>query len=907
MIQFPFRALLCLPLVTLWVAGFLHPDRGISTSPHNDIQTVIGSPSQFSYQDNLTNPEQPAPEPSEEPTILDQPILEQTAIDTVLSDSIPAPSEEGIDTTISYWADEIDFDVVNRITTLTGHARVQYKTMTLEAAWINVDWNTNLMTAGGKLDTIYTDSTRTEIDTIAWVGQPVYSDAGDVMRGDHILYNYKTKKGRVLDGRTQYLDGYYWGERIKRVEENTFFVKDGIFTTCDLDTPHYHFWAKDMKMVINDKVVARPIVLYFESVPVAIIPYGVFPNKRGRHSGILIPAYGETSGQGRFLENVGYYFVFSDYTDLKTSMNYYERYGFAGEADFRYRIRYVLDGYVAGSFVRKNFETRKDRRWDLTAAHDQTIDPWTHLNVTLNLVSDNSYYTQTSTNIYQHLDKILRSDATLSHTWPGTPSSISLNLHHEQNLELNSFSQTLPRIQYRHSQTRFFEPPLGRTEDLKWYHSLYWDYTALGLNQRTASNTAGDRWRGGVRHTLSFRSPQSSFRYLSITPSIRLTEDWFAEWLDYRLVDRSVVPENKDELRQRLTFSLSASATTKLYGIFLNPLGVGADFRHVMTPTISATYNPDFSERKWGYYGYLQIPDSTLYSWDKFRNNVFGATPSSEHRTLGFSLDNLFQYKRTTEDQVIRRDLFTLRSSTSYNFAAETFPWSTVTTSFRTSPISGGSLGPLNSLSIDLTLLHSVYQRVNGQQTDRFVWQDFTWSDPEILRLLQSTLSLNFSLSGGGQRQTSFALEPGALEYQESEETVSEELNPLEAAQPAPALAPAPGWDVVHIPWNINFSTHYSVNKTSNTKYFWLYGSIDFDLTSKWRIGYSTRLDLMEGSIISAGLSIYRDLHCWEGRFIWNPVGLGQGYYLRISVKAPQLSQDLKFEKQRGYASLPGF
>jgi hypothetical protein len=63
----------------------------------------------------------------------------------------------------------------------------------------------------------------------------------------------------------------------------------------------------------------------------------------------------------------------------------------------------------------------------------------------------------------------------------------------------------------------------------------------------------------------------------------------------------------------------------------------------------------------------------------------------------------------------------------------------------------------------------------------------------------------------------------------------------------------------------------------------------------------------MEGSIIAASLSIYRDLHCWEGRFIWNPIGLGQGYYLRISVKAPQLSQDLKFEKQRGYASLPGF
>jgi lipopolysaccharide assembly outer membrane protein LptD (OstA) len=905
MTKFPFRALLCMTLVVLWVAGFLHPDWERCTSPHSDPQTVTASHSRLSYQDNIADPEQSSPKPPENPPISDQPSLEETTADTLPSDTIPPPKEEGIDTTISYWADEIDFDVLHRITTLTGHARVQYKTMTLEAAWIHVDWNTNLMTAGGKLDTIYTDSTQTEIDTIAWVGQPVYTDAGDVMKGDQILYNYKTKKGRVLNGSTQYLEGYYWGERIKRVEESTFFVKDGTFTTCDLDTPHYHFWAKDMKMVINDKVVARPIVLYFESVPVAIIPYGVFPNKRGRHSGMLIPVYGETAGQGRFLENVGYYFVLSDYTDLKTSINYYERYGFAGEGDFRYRIRYILDGYVAGSFVRKNFENRKDRRWDLTASHNQTIDPWTHLNVTLNLVSDNSYYTQTSTNIYQHLDKILRSDATLSHVWPGTPSSISLNLHHEQNLELNSFSQTMPRIQYRHSQTRIFQPPLGQTENLKWYHSLYWDYTAQGLNQRTAANTTGDRWRGGVRHTLNFRSPQSTFRYLSVTPSISLTDDWFAEWLDYRLVDHSVVPVNRDQLRQRLTFSLRGSATTKLYGIFLNPFGVGADFRHVMTPTITASYIPNFSERKWGYYGYLQIPDSTVYTWDKFKGNVFAPTPSSEQRTLGFDLDNLFQYKRTKEDQVIRRDLFTMHSSANYNFAAERFPWSTVTTSFRTSPISGGSLGPLNTMSVDLSLSHSLYQRVNGQQIERFVWQDFTWSDPKILRLLQSNLSLTFGLSGGGQRKTSFTPEPGTLEYQQQQETVSEEINPLETPQPVPALEPSPGWDIAHIPWDLNFSTHYSINKTTNTRYAWLYASLDFDLTSKWRIGYSSRLDLIQGNIVATSLSIYRDLHCWEGRFIWNPVGLGQGYYLRISVKAPQLNQDLKFEKQKGYASIP--
>jgi len=829
---------------------------------------------------------------------------EQSAPDSLPPDSIlqpgaPASEEEGVDTTISYWADDIDFDVLHRITTLTGHARIRYKAMTLEAAWITVDWNTNLMTAGGTLDTLYTDSTDSVIDTIAWVGHPVYTDGGEIMEGDQILYNYKTKKGRVLKGKTQYLDGYYWGSRIKRVEENTFYVGSGTFTTCDQNTPHYHFWAQDMKMIINDKIVARPIVMYFQSVPVGIVPYGIFPNKRGRHSGILIPYYGESAAQGRFLRDVGYYFALSDYTDLIASVDYYERYGFLGRGEFRYRIRYLLEGSIQGSFVRQNFEERRDRRWDLRATHQETIDPWTQLNVNLNLVSDNSYYTQTSTYLVDRLNKTIYSDATLTHSWPGTPSSVSLNLHHEQNLETNSFSQTLPRIQYRHSQTRIVSPPPGSTEDQRWYHNLYWNYNAQGLNQRTATNTTGDRWRGGVRHTFGFNSPQSVLRYLTITPNINVTEDWFAEWLDYRWENNALVPDNRNRLRQRFTYSLGVGANTKLYGIFLNPFSVGADFRHTMTPQISLTYHPDFSEPRWGYYGSLQIPDSTVYTWDKFQGNVFGATPVGEQRTLGLQLTNLFQMKRTTEDQVIRTDLFNLDLSTSYNFAAEQFGWSNLSTSFRTTPIAGGGIGPLKSLSLDVTFLHSFYQEVGGQQIDRFVWQDFTWSNPEILRLLQSSIGASLRFSGGGMTQTT-ALADSGLFWQTSAAPET-----LETAQPPPSESPSE-WDFLHIPWELNLSGHYSVNNAANTRYAQLNGSLDFDLTSKWKIGYSAVLDLIDGTIVSTGITIYRDLHCWEGRFIWNPVGLGEGYFLRISVKAPQL-QDLKLEKQKGYTTYSGF
>ena len=854
--------------------------------------------------------------PAESPLLTDT-----TKADTSsgLDGASPSGStEEGVDTTITYSADDIDFEVSTRITTLTGHARIRYKTMSLEAAWITVDWNKDLMIAGGTQDTIYTDSTNTAIDTIVWVGQPVYTDAGETMSGEHILYNYKTKKGRVLQGETKYLDGYYWGNRIKRMEDQTFFVGSGSFTTCEADEPHYHFRTRDMKMMVNDKVIARPIILYFADVPVGIIPYGIFPNRRGRHSGILIPYYGESASQGRFLKDVGYYFALSDYYDLIASVDYYERYGFMGRGLFRYKVRYLLDGSVRGSFVRQNFENRQERRWDLVANHSQVIDPWTQLRVNLQLVSDNAYYNETSTNVVDRLNKTIYSDATLTHSWPGTQSSMSVNFHHEQNLETNTFSQTIPQIFYRYSQSRIISPPEDTEQEPKWYHNLYWSYSAQGLNKRQATNTTGDRWRSGARHSLNFNSPQGTLRYLTLTPSIQITEDWFAEWVEYYWRNGTLTSENRDGFRQRALFTTSLAANTTLYGLFMNPFRVGADFRHVMTPRVSLTYRPDFSERRWGYYGYVRIPgtsasDSTEYSWDRFTGNVIGSTPVGEQRTLGLSLDNLFQYKRTTEDQVLRRDLFNLTFGISYNFAAEEFPLSDLTTSFRTSPVSGEGIGPLKSMNLDVSFTHSPYQAINGMRIERFVWENFSVTNPDLFRLTQSNLATSFRFSGGGTRSvvSSFSDMSGMF-GQESMGLMQQIPLPEEPTQSGTTEEFAPSsptvWDVLHIPWDLTLSCHYSTNRLSDTRFFWLNGNFEFDLTTNWKIGYATRIDLIEGDVTMAGLTIYRDLHCWEGRFIWNPSisGLGQGYFLRISVKSPQL-RDVKLERQRGSGTSLGY
>jgi len=54
-----------------------------------------------------------------------------------------------------------------------------------------------------------------------------------------------------------------------------------------------------MKVMVKDKIVARPVYLYIADVPVFALPFGIFPSERGRRSGIIGPAFGEST-RGRY-------------------------------------------------------------------------------------------------------------------------------------------------------------------------------------------------------------------------------------------------------------------------------------------------------------------------------------------------------------------------------------------------------------------------------------------------------------------------------------------------------------------------------------------------------------------------------------------------------------------------------
>jgi lipopolysaccharide assembly outer membrane protein LptD (OstA) len=203
-------------------------------------------------------------------------------------------SSSGVDSIITYTAaDSVVYSIRDRTMFLYGKGDVEYKELGLKAERIDVNWSTSTLRARGVVDT--SDTTGK-----GWKGLPVLIDGKETYKGSTVVYNFKTKRGRIDLARTEIERGLYSGEAIQKSEGDILYVRSGKFTTCELDHPHYYFGSPEMKVFVQDKVVARPVYFYVADVPVFLLPFGVFPSQRGRRSGVIMPGYGESS-RGRAL------------------------------------------------------------------------------------------------------------------------------------------------------------------------------------------------------------------------------------------------------------------------------------------------------------------------------------------------------------------------------------------------------------------------------------------------------------------------------------------------------------------------------------------------------------------------------------------------------------------------------
>ncbi len=845
----------------------------------------------------------------------------------VKSDTLKTPSKSssGLDTTLYYNATTINVLPKENKIYLVGKAEVKYKAIHLQAGQIIVDWDTNVLIAEGIPDTVY-QLAENGVDSVMQVvtkENPVLSDAGDVMHGAKMLYNFRSEKGRVIRGRTDFEGGYYSGQAIKKISKKVINFSRGYFTTCDKkDNPHYHFRSRKIKFVVGDKVIAKPVVLYFGHVPVAALPYAVFPTKKGRQSGIIIPTYGESASEGRFIRGLGYYWAPNDYFDSSLQLDYFDRSGVIFRSNINYALRYVLNGRISGSYTKKNFITgRQQERWDLLINHRHTLDPTTNFQVSGSFVSDNSFYKDYSSNFDTRLTRKVRSDATFSKRWPDKRLSFSANISQERDIETGQVSRTLPRFNFSMSQRSLFGSgnkssrtgsytrSSRTTQQTRWYESLYYSYSSNFYNSIVRGGGYSERTSRYLNHnlSLSMNTPQKIFGWLTMGQSFNYQERWYDRYKKntFDPETNSVQADTVTGFAARRTFTHSLNASTNIYGMFTPKIGNVTAIRHVVSPSLSFSYQPNFSDEKWGYVDTFTDTTGKEIVAQRLMDGVSG----SAQKRLSFSVRNVFQMKMSDGEKEKKVDLFTLNFSSGYNFEADSLKLSNLSTSFRS------RIG--RNLNINMSATHNFYKYdyQSGRTVNQLLLSDKdAISNFNLLRLTNFRLSASLQLQGKKKRTKADQDKKQDVEQQvfideQTGEVVSEQEYYDRLYEPGGnRFQVNDRFSGLDIPWRMSLSFNFSLNKynpENPTKNYYLrISGMEVQLTKNWKISYNAQYDFETKQIVNHSFTFYRDLHCWEARLTWRPSGIGgNSYYLRINVKAPQL-RDLKYEQRGGRTSV---
>ena len=790
----------------------------------------------------------------------------QEVISDSLSISSDLISEDKIEEqVISSAQDSIDYDIEHNKVFLYNNAEIKYGSITLRAAYIELDSDKNIVFA----KSLVNDSTGDKY------GFPVFTEDGKSFTSKEITYNFNTKKGIIKEVRTQEGDSYILGEKVKKNPDDVVYTSKGRYTTCDAEIPHFSIKANKIKTIPNKKIITGPAVLEFGGVPTPLaIPFGFFPNQKKQSSGIIFPFYGESSNQGFFLRNGGYYFAISDYMDLsiigdiytkgswnlKANSNYKKRYRYQGNFNLSYSSLKNGNPLVGNNTDKRDFFIRWKHQQDAKANLNRRFSA--NINA-----GSSSYQQNNSFSDKDYLSNTFQSNLSYSRNWKS--SALSMNLRHSQNTLSKQVDLSLPEVAF--NLNRFY--PLKRfnkSNKPKWYDKLSVNYSSNFKNTISIADSllfqpsTLTKFRNGIVHNIPVSTSLTAFKYFNLSPSFSYRERWYFDRTEKQWIDNQLNTDTVNGFYRAFNYSYSLSVSTKLYGMFnFNGKKVKA-IRHVLSPSVSLSYSPDFSANNFNFFDEVQIDSlGNTQQYSYYQNGIYGSPRSQSNGSMRFSLGNILEMKTLSKDTInpIKKIklLEGLNVSTSYNFLADSMQFSNVLINGRTRLF--------NKFDITFSSTYDPYQNINGSRVNKYYFSD-TYLPA---RLTNASTSLNFRLNGGAKKE---------------ENDITHWLDYVD----------------FDIPWNLSVNYTMNYNKQSITQKLnqSLNFSGDLKLTDKWKIGFNSGYDFDAKDLSYTSLNIYRDLHCWEMLVKWIPFGFRQSYNFTIRVKASVL-QDLKWEKKKDW------
>jgi hypothetical protein len=809
-------------------------------------------------------------------------------------------SKDTLDGPVNYEAeDSVVVLVKDKKVILYGKTKTTYKDIELTAPKMEIDQETQILTAIKSVD-----STGDLID------RAHFTQGETKFQSDTIRYNFKTQKGVTKNTYTIMNEINVMSAKSKRIGD-VIYLSKGVLTTCMYDDPHFGFRYNKVKLVNNKVAITGPIHPEFEGVPIPIyLPFGFFPMKSGRHSGILAPTFTANEEFGLGLEGLGYYKALSDYYDVTVRTNLYSYGGWTANIIPTYRKRYRYQGQLTFNIqnTRRNFkgdpDFYKSRTYNITWNHsvDSRARPGTTFSANVNAGST-KFNKDVPNNPMRNFQNQMGSSISYARTFKG--SNLTINANHNQNNQLHLINLNLPDISYTVNTIYPFQ---GKNDaGTKWYDKLGVAYNGNLRSQVSFYDTAFQfkqlidtlQWGGQHNFPISLSLPPILGGKILVSPSLSYENKWIAlktrrTWNNTLMkVDTAIT--KGFYVDHKTSFGIGLN--TALYGTFNLGGKRHTMIRHVIRPSLNASYSPSLSKSHW-FRTQIDTTGRTL-AYSEFEGSLFGFYGAEDYGGLSFAVDNNLEMKKRIKNgdtsEVKDKKIKLIDGygfSGGYNFIADSFKLSTFNFYLRSTLF--------EKINITASTTLNPYQIDDkGFPVDKYAWQG-------------GKFKLGRFTSGNLSMSTDFRSKPRDQKKEEERKQREDQLlsDPLMGPEVQSQLDymrrnPADFVDF-NIPWTLNLGlsvffserlkTDYSGFEKEFSSNFTFNGS--FSLTPKWNFSVNGYYDLDTRNLQTFTMSISREMHCWQMSINVTPVGPYRFFNITINPKSGLL-QDLKINRTR--------
>lgn len=423
-------------------------------------------------------------------------------------------------------------------------------------------------------------------DLVAW-GNIVLREGEDVLEAVRLEINLDTRLGKVYQAKLFLKDQNFHltSREAEKLGENRYRIREGSFTTCDAVRPPWKFTVKELEVTIEGYGIAKGPTFYLEGIPSLYLPWGIFPVKRERQTGLLLPRVGYSERYGPEIKNAFFWAMTKD-MDSTLYLDYLGKRGFKEGLEYRYAFTQETRGQANLYFI--DDQVLHKNRYAFFIQHQQKFPYDFYIKSNINHISDNRYHRDFDEDLSGEAKIDSRSREQLRSTLFGgknwdrfsflTEAAVFKDLTKRSNDET---IQKLPQVSFHAHPQSLFNTPLFFDGGISYSH--FWREKGVEAH------------RGDFFPRLSF--PIRLFNVLKVETNVGPRETFYKSFDD--------PTQQYKGWESRETVVANAEVSTEFYRIYpaekisrISRIFKVSKWMHTIEPTISYQYSPRVNQKE---------------------------------------------------------------------------------------------------------------------------------------------------------------------------------------------------------------------------------------------------------------------------------------------------------------------